>query len=88
MTAPIRGEVISVKGNLASISVGNTDGVAPGMAFVVYRKAADGGTPQYLGLIRINRVETNEAAGLIEQSSSDIKPGDLVRDEMSLAKRG
>ena len=88
MTTPIRGEVTSVKGTLASISVGNADGVAPGMMFLVYRKAQDGGNPQYLGSIRVTRVETNQAAGQIEQSTGDIKPGDSVRDELSFAKRG
>lgn len=88
VSAPIRGEVTSVKGALASISVGNADGVVPGMTFLVYRKAADGGSPQYLGSIRITRVETSEAAGQIEQSTGDIQQGDLVRDELSFAKRG
>ena len=58
------------------------------MMFLVYRKAQDGGNPQYLGSIRVTRVETNQAAGQIEQSTGDIKPGDSVRDELSFAKRG
>jgi len=85
---PIRGEVTSVKGELASISVGNTDGVVPGMVFLVYRRAGETAKPMYVGSIRITRVEATEAAGLIEQSTSDLKVGDQVRDETSFARRG
>jgi hypothetical protein len=86
--APIRGEITSVKGNLASISVGNADGVSPGMVFLIYRKSNDGGAPQYLGSLRVNRVEANESAGQLEQTVGDIKQGDSVRDEMSFARKG
>ncbi len=85
---PIRGEITSVKGELASISVGNADGVVPGMVFLVYRRAGETAKPMYVGSIRITRVEATEAAGLIEQSTSDLKVGDQVRDETSFARRG
>lgn len=85
---PIRGEIKSVKGELASISVGNADGVVPGMVFLVYRRGGEGAKPTYLGSIRITRVEATEAAGLIEQSTSDLRVGDQVRDETSFARRG
>jgi hypothetical protein len=84
---PIRGEVVGVQANLASISVGSADGVSPGMTFLVYRRQG-GGKPQYLGSIKINKVAANEAVGLIEQAQGDIQIGDTVRDEASFAMRG
>jgi hypothetical protein len=86
--APIRGEVRSVKGSLASISVGSADGVAHGMSFLIYRKGPKGSKPQYLGNLKITRVEANESAGEIEQMAGDVRSGDIVRDEASFAMRG
>ena len=86
--APIRGEIKDVKSGLASISVGSADGVAHGMTFLVYRKAPKGGKPQYLGSIKITRVDANQSAGEVEQSAGDIHAGDVVRDEASFAMRG
>jgi len=85
ISAPVRGEVTKVQGNLASLSVGSADGVVPGMNFLVYRRS--GSRPQYLGTIKINRVNANESAGTIEQSEGSIQPGDTARDEASLAMR-
>ncbi|RIK69270.1 MAG: hypothetical protein DCC65_00560 [Planctomycetota bacterium] len=85
---PIRGEVVSIKGDLASISVGAADGVAHGMSFLIYRRSGAGGRPQFLGTLRITRVDANQAAGQIEQSEGDIRVGDLARDEASFAMRG
>lgn len=88
MSSPIRAEVTKVNGNLASISVGSADGVAHGMTFLLYRPATNGGTPQYLGVLRVTRVETNQCAGSIEQAEGEIRPGDAARDEASFALRG
>ncbi|HVP11959.1 MAG TPA: hypothetical protein VMV94_12330 [Phycisphaerae bacterium] len=88
VTAPIRGEVTSIKGALAEISVGSADGVAAGMRFLIYRPGQKGAKPQYLGMLRITRVEQKQAAGQVEQSEGDIKAGDSVRDEASFAMRG
>lgn len=85
MTAPIRAEVTSVKGDLASISVGNADGVAPGMRFLIYR--AGGDRPEYLATLRITRVDANESAGEIEMSEGEVRTGDSARDEASFALR-
>lgn len=84
----IRGEITQVDGNLASISVGSADGVAPGMVFLIYRPGRGGSKPIYLGSLRITKVEAGLAAGLIEQSVGDIRPGDAARDELSFAMRG
>lgn len=88
VAAPIRAEVTSIQGDLASISVGSADGVAHGMTFLIYRRNGDAGRPQYLGTLKITRVEANEAAGQIEQSEGDIRVGDQARDEASFAMRG
>jgi hypothetical protein len=85
---PIRGQVTSVKGSLASISVGSADGVAPGMSFLIYRRGGGGAKPQYLGTLKITRVDVNQSAGSIEQSEGDIQAGDSARDEASFAMRG
>jgi uncharacterized coiled-coil protein SlyX len=87
-TAPIRGEVTSVRGSLAEISVGQADGVAAGMKFLIYRPGQKGAKPQYLGTLRVTKVEPKQSAGQIEQSEGDIKVGDTVRDEASFAMRG
>lgn len=86
--APIRGEVLQVKDGLASISVGSADGVAAGMTFLVYRPARGSAKPQYLGTVRVTRVEANQSAGEIVQSEGDLRVGDSVRDEASFAMRG
>jgi multidrug efflux pump subunit AcrA (membrane-fusion protein) len=85
---PIRGQVKTVKDNLASISIGSADGVVPGMTFLIYRRAGEGGKPLYLGTLRVTRVTANESGGAIEQAEGDIRPGDLARDEASFAMRG
>lgn len=83
ITAPIRGEVTAVRGDLAEISVGTADGVGQGMRFLIYRR--NGGTPKYVGTLRITAVEANAAAGVIEQSDGDISVGDAARDQASFA---
>jgi len=89
VAVPIRGQVKSVKDNLASISIGSADGVVPGMTFLIYRRGGgEGGKPQYLGTLKVTRVTANESGGTIEQAEGDIRPGDLARDEASFAMRG
>jgi len=88
MGEEIRGEIRSIEGNLASISVGSADGVAPGMVFLIYRSGNGSSKPLYLGSVRITKVEANESAGLIEQSVGDIRLGDTARDELSFAMSG
>ncbi len=87
MASAIRGEVTAIDGNLASISIGSADGVAPGMKFLIYRRGGSGARPQYLGTLRVTRVQADEAGGRLEQSTGDIRPGDAVRDEASFAMR-
>jgi hypothetical protein len=66
---PVRGSIISVDGNLASISVGSADRVHTGMRFVIY----DGAT--YLGDLLITDTEPNEAVGTVENTQGIIRPG-------------
>lgn len=87
MATPIRAEITSIRGDLASISVGSADGVAPGMRFLVYRSGGSGGKPEYLGTLKVTRVDANQSAGEIELSEGEIRAGDSVRDEASFALR-
>ncbi|MBN1346233.1 MAG: hypothetical protein JXQ73_26325 [Phycisphaerae bacterium] len=73
----IEGRVLDVKGGIASISVGSADGVAEGMAFVVYRG------PKYLGKLRVTAVEPNRSGGDLTLVQGEIRPNDSVRDERS-----
>lgn len=88
VAAPIRAQITEIKGALAGLSVGSADGVVPGMTFLIYRRGGTDGRPQYLGTLKVTRVDANESAGRIEHSEGDIRPGDLARDEASFALRG
>lgn len=83
ITAPIRGEVTAVRGDLAEISVGSADGVGHGMRFLIYRRL--GNAPKYIGTMRVTAVEAHAAAGVIEQSEGSIQVGDATRDQASFA---
>jgi len=76
-SAPIRGQIVDVKENVASISVGSADGVTEGMSFVVYRGS------NYLGKLRVTLVEPKGAAGDLTLVRGEIRPKDFVRDERS-----
>jgi hypothetical protein len=70
----IRGQIIEVSGNYASINVGETSGVVPGLSFMVYR---DMGT--YLGELEIDAVRPKESGGkLTALAAGEVRPGDLV----------
>jgi len=74
---PIRGQILEVKGNVASISVGSADGVTEGMSFIVYRGK------EYLGKLRITTVEPNRSGGDLALVRGEIRPQDRVADERS-----
>jgi len=72
---PIEGEVVQVDGNYASISVGETSGVVPGMVFMVYR--AGGG---YLADLVIDRVRPKASGGKLGTLvKGEVQKGDSVR---------
>ena len=75
---PIRGRIIEVQGNIATISVGSSDGVQEGMTFVIYRGS------DFVADIHITDVEPNLAAGRIQHARAKPKPDDMVADEPAL----
>lgn len=73
----IRGQVTDVQGNYASINVGESTGVQPGMVFLVYR-----GGDQYVGDIQIDTVRPSESGGrVVLRAQGDIRSGDSVVHE-------
>lgn len=70
----IRAKVVEVSGNIVTISVGSADGVKEDMIFVMHR---DG---DYVGDLRINLVDPNQAAGRVVRSNFTPRVGDEVTD--------
>jgi hypothetical protein len=65
--------------NYATISVGSQDQVTENMIFNVI----DRGTGDFLGYVRIDRVEPNEAVGRLDGPRvADMKPGNEVRTQL------
>lgn len=63
----------------ATISVGSADSVAKGMEF----KVIDRGSGSFLGILTVDRVEANEAIGILNGPKiNDIKPGNEVRTQL------
>lgn len=77
-STPIRGHIVEVQGNIATISVGSADGVREGSVFVIYRG------PDYVGDLKVTDVEPNLSAGRIIRSRSTPRPNDQVADEPAL----
>lgn len=73
--SPIRGRMLEVSGDLASVSVGSADGVESGMVFVIYRGS------EYIGDLEVTNVEPNQSAGRITRSRRAPQAGDSVADE-------
>jgi hypothetical protein len=76
--AAIRGEIVQVNGNLATISVGSSDGVRDGMVFVIYRGK------EYIGDLEVTDVEPNQSAGKLARTRATPKPSDQVADDTAL----
>lgn len=69
----IRGQVAQVDGIYAAIDVGETSGVAPGMAFMVYRDGV------FLGQLTIDTVEPKRAGGKLSAlTQGGVRQGDAV----------
>jgi hypothetical protein len=77
--AAISGRVLAVSDNLVTISVGQVDGVRGDMVFVVHR---DG---DYIGDLKISKVDPNQSAGRMVRSSRAPTRGDLVTDAVAMA---
>jgi hypothetical protein len=71
----IVGEISDVRNNLASLSIGSAQGVKDGMEFTIYRGS------QYLGKVRINKVQPEQSAGELIQVQGDVHAGDKVTDK-------
>ncbi len=77
-STPIRGRVAEVDGNIATITVGSSDGVQQDMVFVIYRGR------DYIGDLRVTDVEPNLAAGRIVNSRGTPRVDDMVTNEPDL----
>jgi TolA-binding protein len=77
-TTPIRGRIVEVQGDVATISVGSADGVQKGTVFVIYRGS------DYIGDLKITDVEPDLAAGKIVHARATPRPDDMVADEPAL----
>jgi predicted nucleic acid-binding Zn-ribbon protein len=70
----IRGEITELDGIYATINVGESSGVVPGMTFMVYRAGGE-----YLADLVIERVRPNQAGGkLTTIASGEVRAGDSV----------
>lgn len=79
-STPIRGKIIEVQGDIATISVGSADGVRAGAVFVIYRGS------EYIGDFQVTDVEPNLSAGKIIRSQMAPRPKDMVADEPALGR--
>jgi hypothetical protein len=75
-TGQIQGEVVEVDGVYATVNIGESEGVVPGMIFMVYRVGAE---KQYLADLVIERVLPKQAGGRLTTAvQGGIQKGDAV----------
>ena len=79
---PIRGRILELDGNLATISVGSADGVQVNMTFVIYRGS------DYVGDLKITDIEPHTSAGKIIRARGTPRADDLVADEARFGAAG
>lgn len=72
VAGPIRGEISEVEGTYASINVGESSGVVPGMTFMVHRGAT------YIAELVVEKVRPKEAGGRLKTVQQEVKVGDTV----------
>jgi len=77
-SSAIRGKVLDVSGNIVTVSVGTADGVKKDMLFVIHRKE------QYIGDLKINVVNPNQAAGRLVRTTGAPAQGDSVTDASAM----
>ena len=83
----IRGAIAGVEGELAGIDVGSSDGVRPGMHFVISRQhVVDGrAVRDYIGMLTISDVRPSESGGRLDiEEGQVVERGDQVIDEQGL----
>lgn len=66
----VEGSVTAVKGNLASLNVGEASGVKKGMRFILYRG------PDFVANLDIAQVDAASSAGVIVDAQREVKQGD------------
>jgi len=71
---------VDVDNNLASIDIGSANGVQPGMEMIISRG------DRLVGYLRIEEVETNEAAGIIIEKQLTPMQGDSVATRARILK--
>lgn len=71
----IEGRVVRVDGRFASVDVGESAGVQPGMRFMVHRSG------DYVADLTVETVRPKEAGGILVLAAAgqDVRPGDSVR---------
>jgi len=73
----IAGTITAVRDNIASINVGSAHGLKKGMQLIVFRGA------QYVGHLKVERVDANEAAGVMTQKVLSPMQGDKVTSSLN-----
>ena len=73
----VTGTITAVRNNLASINIGSAHGLKKGMRLIVYRG------DQFVGHLRIERVELNEAAGIMVNKRRPPRQGDKVTSSLN-----
>jgi hypothetical protein len=71
--ANIRGEVVEVAGNYASVNVGESSGLTKGMVAMVFRGQ------QYLADLQIETVRPREAGGKLTTRVGEVRSGDRIQ---------
>jgi hypothetical protein len=72
VAGPIRGEITEVDGTYASINIGETSGVVPGMTFMVHRDST------FVAELVIDKVRPKEAGGKLRTVQQEVRRGDAV----------
>jgi len=74
----ITGEVLAVKGDLASLNVGSASGVKKGMVFTLYRD------DKFVAHLRIAEVGPSTCAGVLYDRIDAVKAGDKATNRLDL----
>jgi TolA-binding protein len=77
-SAPIRGQILGVSGDIVTISVGTADGVERDMIFVIHRGE------EYIGDLKISAVQPEKAAGRLKGAKLVPVAGDRVTDAIGM----
>lgn len=73
----VTGTITAVNNNLASINLGSVNGLKQGAKLIIYRG------DQFVGHLKIEKVDSNESAGIIMDMRLTPKQGDKVTSDLS-----